>query len=151
MKKHDELPTDHEDYLIRSSHKAIKFAIRLLAVLMVFVIYLGVLDVIYVLYEQLSNPPVLLLDISEILKTFAAFLTVLIAIEIYQNIVLYLRTDVFPLRLVIATALMAISRKVIILDFNEISSDYILAISAVIVALGISFFLVDKDASEIKN
>ena len=105
MKKHDELPITHEDPLISFLHIAIKVAVRILAILMVLVIFWGVADVVYVLYEQLILPPFMLLDISDILKVFAAFLTVLIAIEIYQNIVLYLRTDVIPIKLVVATAL----------------------------------------------
>ena len=91
------------------------------------------------------KPPFMLLDISDILKTFAAFLTVLIAIEIYQNIVLYLRTDVIPLKLVIATALMAIARKVIILDFTKITALYIFAMGVVVLALGITYYLLGKD------
>lgn len=105
MKKHDELPTEFNDPLIAFLHKAIKFAVKILAVLMVLVIFWGVADVVYVLYNKLLQPPFMLLDISDILKTFAAFLAVLIAIEIYQNIVLYLRTDVIPIKLVVATAL----------------------------------------------
>jgi uncharacterized membrane protein (DUF373 family) len=145
MKKHDELPTEHDDPLIAFLHIAIKFAVRVLAILMVLVIFWGVADVIYVLYKQLMHPPFMLLNISDILKTFAAFLAVLIAIEIYQNIVLYLRTDVIPLKLVVATALMAISRKVIILDFKEVSPMYILATGAVVLALGITYFLLGKN------
>jgi uncharacterized membrane protein (DUF373 family) len=145
MKKHDELPTEHDDPLIAFLHRAIKFAVRILAILMVLVIFWGVADVVYVLYQQLIQPPFMLLNISDILKTFAAFLAVLIAIEIYQNIVLYLRTDVIPLKLVVATALMAISRKVIIIDFKEISPMYILSTSAVVLALGITYFLLNKN------
>ena len=48
------------------------------------------------------------------------WLSIITAIEIFQNIVLYLRTDVIPVQLVIATALMAIARKVIILDYSEV-------------------------------
>ncbi len=145
MNKHDELPTEHDDALISFLHKAIKFAVKILAVLMVLVIFFGVADVVYVLYRQLMKPPFMLLDISDILKTFAAFLTVLIAIEIYQNIVLYLRTDVIPLKLVIATALMAIARKVIILDFTKITALYIFAMGVVVLALGITYYLLGKD------
>ena len=111
MNNHDELPTEHDDTLISFLHKAIKVAIRILAILMVAVIFWGVADVVYVIYKQLLEPPFMLLSLSDIFKTFAAFLAVLIAIEIFQNIVLYLRTDVFPLKLVIATALMAMARK----------------------------------------
>jgi len=144
MQKHDELPTEHDDPLISFLNRLIKFAIRILAVLMVLVIFWGVADVVYVIYEQLMLPPFMLLDISDIFKTFAAFLAVLIAIEIYQNIVLYLRTDIIPIKLVIATALMAISRKVIIFDFKEVSPMYIFATATVVLALGITYYLLGK-------
>jgi len=146
LKIHDELPTKHDDPLIAFLNKAIKFSIRILAILMVLVIFWGVADVVYVIYEQLIQAPFMLLNISDILKTFAAFLAVLIAIEIYQNIVLYLRTDVIPIKLVVATALMAISRKVIIFDFKDVSSMYILATAAVVLALGVTYFLLGKIA-----
>lgn len=46
------------------------------------------------------------------LATFGAFIAVLIAIEILVNITAYLRNDVIQVKIVIATALMAIARKV---------------------------------------
>ena len=149
MKKHEELPTEHEDALLSFLHKAIKVAVKILAILMVIVIFWSVADVIYVLYKNLIDEPFMLLDISDIFKTFAAFLAVLIAIEIYQNIVLYLRTDVLPIKLVIATALMAIARKVIILDFKSFSADYIYATAAVVLSLGITYYLISRE--EIKD
>jgi len=149
MKKHDELPTKDNEPLIVYLNKLIKISLKILAVLMVLVIFWGVGDVVYVLYQKLITPPILLLEITDILATFAAFLAVLIAIEIYQNIVLYLRTDViFPVKLVVATALMAIARKVIILDFKEISALYIFATAAVVLALGVTYYLLSKDKSE---
>lgn len=148
MSTHDELPTKHHDPLISVLHKAIKLAIRMLAVLMVLVIYWGVADVLYVMYKQLIEPPFLLLSLSDIFKTFAAFLAVLIAIEIFQNIVLYLRTDIFPLRLVIATALMAMARKVIIIDFKDVIPMHIFAVASVILALGITYYLLGKNNDE---
>ena len=144
MRRHEELPTEHEDALISFLHKVIKFAVKILAILMVIVIFWGVADVIYVLYHNLIDEPYMLLNISDIFKTFAAFLAVLIAIEIYQNIVLYLRTDVLPIKLVIATALMAIARKVIIIDFKDLSPDYIFATAAVVLSLGITYYLISK-------
>lgn len=144
MEEHEELPTEYEDKLVACLHRLIKIAVKILAVLMVTVIFLGVGDVIYVLYQNLMEPPFLLLNITDLLKTFAAFLAVLIAIEIYQNIVMYLRTDVIPIKLVIATALMAIARKVIIIDFKDITPMYIFATAAVVLALGITYYLIGK-------
>ncbi len=148
MSKHNELPTEHSDPLIAFLHKLIKVALKVLAVLMVLVIYLGVADVVWVLYKRLAAPPVMFLGLHDIFKVFAAFLVVLIAIEIYQNIVLYLRTDVIPVELVVATALMAIARKVIILDFSELKPLYIFATASVVLALGITYYLLGRHHKE---
>jgi len=148
MRKHEELPTEHEDALLAFLHKAIKFAVKILSILMVIVIFWGVADVIYVLYHNLLEEPFMLLNISDIFKTFAAFLAVLIAIEIYQNLVLYLRTDVLPIKLVIATALMAIARKVIIIDFKDLSPNYVFATAALVLSLGITYYLISKKEEE---
>jgi uncharacterized membrane protein (DUF373 family) len=111
---------------------------------MVLVIVWGIGDVIYVLYQRISSPPVFLLSINDILATFGAFLAVLIAIEIFINISMYLKTNVIPVRLVVATALMAISRKVIIFDFEKITPPFIIGTAAVVLALGVTYWLISK-------
>tara|TARA_B100000700_G_scaffold86978_1_gene97876 strand:+ start:9559 stop:10020 length:462 start_codon:yes stop_codon:yes gene_type:complete len=139
---HNELPEEHSDPLIQALHRIIRVAVRVLAVLMVFVIIWGIGDVLYVLYQRLMAPPFLLLDINDIFQTFGAFMAVLIAIEIFINIRLYLGTNIIPIQLVIATALMAIARKVIVLDLDQVTAMEILGIAAVVIALGITHWLV---------
>ena len=140
---HD-LHLEHEDPTIRFLHRIIRLAVKVLAILMVLVIVWGLGDVIYVLYQRLTEPPFLLLQINDILATFGAFLAVLIAVEIFINISMYLSTNVIPVRLVIATALMAIARKVIIFDYERISPPYIYGTAAVVLALGITYWLITK-------
>jgi len=146
---HEELPPVHEDRLISYLHKVIRFAVKILAVLMVLVIIWGIGDVIHVLYTRLNQPPYLLLSINDLLETFGAFLAVLIAIEIFINIRLYLGTNIVPVKLVVATALMAISRKVIILDLDKLTPDYLLGIGAVVLGLGISYWLITREKTDI--
>jgi len=110
-----ELADKVEDPFIKFLHKIIRVAVKVLAALMVAVIVWGIGDVIY------------------------------IAIEIFINITLYLKTDIVPVRLVVATALMAISRKVIIFDFKEITPLFVLATAAVVFALGITYWLITKE------
>jgi uncharacterized membrane protein (DUF373 family) len=143
-----ELADDSEDAYMGFLHKIIRVAVKVLAALMVAVIVWGIGDVIYVLYQRLMEPPFLLLSISDILATFGAFLAVLIAIEIFINITLYLKTDVIPVRLVVATALMAISRKVIIFDFEKITPLLVLATATVVLALGITYWLISTRTRE---
>ncbi len=139
-----ELGGETEDPFIDFLHKIIRVAVKVLAVLMVAVIVWGIGDVVYVLYQRLVEPPFLLLSISDILATFGAFLAVLIAIEIFINITLYLKTDVIPVKLVVATALMAISRKVIIFDFEKITPPFVVGAAAVVLALGITYWLISR-------
>ena len=140
---HD-LYLEHEDITIRFLHRIIRGAVKILAILMVLVIVWGIGDVIYVLYLRITEPPILLLQINDILATFGAFLAVLIAIEIFINISMYLSTNVIPVRLVVATALMAIARKVIIFDFEKITPPYIYGTAAVVLALGVTYWLITK-------
>lgn len=142
-----ELTDKVEDPFIDFLHKIIRLTVKVLAILMVLVIVWGIGDVIHVLYQRLVSPPYMLLNISDILATFGAFLAVLIAIEIFINITLYLKTNVIPVRLVVATALMAISRKVIIFDFKDITPLFVLSTAAVVLALGITYWLITKETS----
>lgn len=138
---HQELPINHPDPLIGGMHRAIQWAVKGLAALMVLVIFLGLADVVYVLYQKLIAPPFLLLKINDIFYVFGAFMVVLIAIEIFINIPLYLGSHVFPVKLVVATALMAIARKIIILDVENLSYQYVFAIGLTLLALGITYWL----------
>lgn len=144
---HDEFSQSHSDPLIRFLHRVIRFAIQILAILMVLVIFWGVGDVIYVIYQNLMTPPMFVLDVGDIFQIFGAFMVVLIAVEIFTNIRLYLGTNELPVRLVIATALMAIARKVIILDLETIDANYVFGIAAVVMALGLTYWLLSKENS----
>jgi uncharacterized membrane protein (DUF373 family) len=111
---------------------------------MVFVIIMGVVDVGWTIYQKLMSAPRFILTISDMLATFGAFMAVLIAIEILINITIYLRDDVIHVKIVMATALMAIARKVIIMDFDKLDPAYIYAIAAVVCAMSLGYWLVHK-------
>lgn len=144
---HQELPVDFPDPFFRGLHHIIRFAIRVLALLMVVVILWGVGDVIYIIYARLVEPPFLLLTINDIFYTFGGFMAVLIAVEIFINIRLYLGTNIFPVQLVVATALMAIARKVIVLDFDDLTPMYLIGIAATTLALGVTYWLLRQGQS----
>lgn len=144
--KHEELPENTPDKLLNVLHANIKFAIKILAVLMVLVIYWSIADVLYVLYMRLSSPPYFLLDVEDILQTFGAFMVVLIAVEIFINIRLYLGSHVLPVELVVATALMAVARKIIVLDLKIVSAEQVFGLALVTISLGTTYFLLKRNA-----
>ena len=93
-----------------------------------------------------------LLNISDIFESFAAFLAVLVAIEIFVNIRIYLSSAEIPVKLVLATALMAVARKVIVLDFSKLDASEVLSLAAVVLALGVSYgFMVLSESRRVRD
>lgn len=131
----------HPDLVLDRLKLPIRIAVRALSVLMVFVILMGVADVVYVLYQKLSTPPYFMLEISDLLATFGAFMAVLIAIEIYVNIAVYLQENVIHVKIVMATALMAVARKIIIIDMKVVEPSQLYGLAAVTLATGLAYWL----------
>lgn len=124
--------------------QVIHLCLKALGLLMIIVIVSGVIDVAWTIYQKLMAKPRFILTIGDILMTFGAFMVVLIAIEIFQNIILYLRDDVIHVKIVLATALMAIARKVIILDYDELAPMYVIGTGVVLVATAVAYWFVHK-------
>jgi uncharacterized membrane protein (DUF373 family) len=146
-----ELSTEDKDPTIRILHMVIRFGVRVLAVLMTLLILWGIGDVVWIMFKRLMAPPFLILKMEDILAAFGAFLAVLIAIEIFLNITLYLKEDIIHVKLVIATALMAIARKVIVFDYKDLEAGYVYATAAVVLALGITYWLISKKPEKIES
>jgi len=141
-------PIDVNSRLINGLQIMIIWCIKILAILMTLTVIWSVIDVAINLYTQAIKPPYLIVNMDELLACFGSFLVVLIAIEIFMNIILYLRKDMGHLRLVLATALMAIARKIIILDYDHTPTYQIFGMGAVIAALGFAYWIVAQPAKQ---
>lgn len=139
--EHVELDPNHEDKIVRSCNRLIRHAVRVMSVFMLLVIGFAIIDAGYLLFTKITSPPFFILDVSDLLDVFAAALVVLIAIEIYSNVTLYLTADVIHVKLVVATALMAVARKVITLDTTELDPLYFLGYSGLGLAFGVTYWL----------
>jgi uncharacterized membrane protein (DUF373 family) len=142
---HDELSLDQEDKFIYFLHSAIRFAVKALALLMMLTVLWCVLDVVVVIYEEILSRPITELGKSEILHVFGSFMIVLIAVEIFINITLYIRNDVIPVKMVVATALMAVARKIIVFDFHDVSAMHVIGTAFLVLALGGSYWLLERE------
>ncbi len=134
-----------DEPIISELNKIIHFLVRILAIFMTFVIFWSVLNVAVLLYKKIVTSPFHLLNLSEILPIFGAFMIVLIAIELFVNITVYLREDVIHVKIVIATALMAIARKVIIFDFEKLTPFHLIGLSTIICALSLAYWLIGPE------
>ena len=78
------------------------------------------------------------------LQVFGFFLMVLIGLELLETIRAYLEENRVHAEVVFLVALVAVSRKVIILDYKDMTSGMLYGMSGLIIALGIGYFLVRK-------
>lgn len=141
---HVELDPNHEDPVIRIANVVIRQMTRALSILMVLVIAWTILDAMYTFGVHLIETPMLLVEGEDLLIVLGAVLSVLIAIEIYTNAALYLTSNVIHIRLVLATGLMAVARKVITFDYKEMDAAHIAAYAGLALALGIAYWLAGK-------
>jgi uncharacterized membrane protein (DUF373 family) len=75
--------------------------------------------------------------------------TVIIALEFKKSLLVLAerRDNVVQIRSVVMIALLAICRKVIILDLTETDASHILALAAAILALGVVYWLI-RDSNQ---
>jgi len=130
--------------LIGYLNKLVNYTVLVLAALMAFVVLCGVAEIAAELYVMIKSTPYVLLSISGITSTFASFLAVLIAIDIFINISLYVRKHVIAVRLVVATALMAVARKIVVLEFTDINPMQIIAMAGLVAVLGFCYYYLSR-------
>jgi len=82
-----------------------------------------------------------MIEIDSLLKIFGFFLLILIGIELLETIKAYLAEHVIHVEIVLEVALIAIARKVIILDLKDYSGVTVLAIAALIVSLAVAYYV----------
>lgn len=92
---YQELFVDFLDFFFCGLYYIICFVIWVLVLLMVVVIFWGVGDVIYIIYVCFVELFFLFLIINDIFYIFGGFMVVLIVVEIFINICLYLGINIF--------------------------------------------------------
>jgi uncharacterized membrane protein (DUF373 family) len=119
-----------------------------LVLMMSVVVFLSTVELGWIILRDIVTPPVVLLDIDELLDVFGFFLLVLIGIELLETIKTYFVEHVIHAEVVIEVAMIAIARKVIILDVKELPSLTLLGIAAIIITLAVAYWVVKRGVKE---
>ena len=118
-----------------------RIVVSALLVMMVITVILATIEVGWILIKDIATEPMFLLEVEELLDIFGLFLLVLIGIELMETLKVYLTERAIHVEVVFTVALIAVGRKVIILDVKEMSSQTLLAIAAIIAAMSFGYFL----------
>lgn len=122
--------------------------IQALMIMMAIVLGLATLDLGWLIVKDITSPPYIFLSVGQLLDIFGLFMLVLIGIELLETIMkTYLTQDQPHYEVVLSVAIIAIARKVIILDVKEIDSLSLIGIGCIVLALTAGYFLMKRSRS----
>ena len=128
-----------------------KIMIQVLMIMMAIVLALAILDLGWLIIKDIIHPPFLILSVSQLLDIFGLFMLVLIGIELLETIMKTYLTQGRPhYEVVLSVAIIAIARKVIILDLKKLNSLNLVGIASIIFALTAGYFLMKRSRSDDK-
>jgi uncharacterized membrane protein (DUF373 family) len=124
--------------------KVERLVVSSLLVMMVSVVFLSTVELGWIIIKDIITPPVFLLEVNELLDIFGMFLLVLIGVELLETVKMYLSEKTVHVEVVFTVAMIAIARKVIILDVKELSSLTLIGIGAIVLALSTGYYLLKR-------
>jgi uncharacterized membrane protein (DUF373 family) len=117
-----------------------------LAILMGIIVTASTIELAYLLTIDFikQSDKGILIDIDDLFEVFGLFFSVLIGFELYETVRLYLEENVFHAELILLVALIAISRKVILLDYKSMEPLSIIGIAILIGTITGGYYLIKK-------
>ena len=115
-------------------------------ILMVLIVFASVLELAIVLFQEVTDPGsgVLFLDISELFRIFGFIFIILIGFELLESIEMYFKKNVIHAEVVLLIAVIAVARKVILLDLEKYDPIAIIGLSLIILSLGACYSLIKR-------
>lgn len=110
-------------------------------VLLIVVIALSTIHLCVLIAQETWKPPRFLIPVQDLLELFGYFLLVLIGVELLETLKGYIKRNVLHARVVLEVAMIAVARKAITTEPNAVSALTLFGIAALIVALGVAFYL----------
>ena len=134
--------------MIEIVNKFEKLIYAVLMVMLIVVLLAALGDLIWLLFQSLVEKTPVLLESHELIMVLGAFLLVLIGVELLDTIKAYFIENTIHVEIIILLAVIAVARKVILLDPSGMNGfEYgfeLMGIGVIIVGLGAGYYLIKK-------
>ena len=127
--------------------KRIKQGVSLAVLLLMAVIVASsVIELSIVLFNEISDAKddSLFLDVDELFKIFSFVFIILIGFEMMETIEMYFKKNVVHAEVVLLVAVIAVTRKVILLDLEKYDPVAIIGLGIIILSLGACYYLIKR-------
>ena len=127
--------------------KRIKQGVSLAVLLLMAVIVASsVIELSIVLFNEIfdAKDDSLSLDVDELFKIFSFVFIILIGFEMMETIEMYFKKNVVHAEVVLLVAVIAVTRKVILLDLEKYDPVAIIGLGIIILSLGACYYLIKR-------
>jgi uncharacterized membrane protein (DUF373 family) len=121
-----------------------------LIVMLAIVVLSSTIDLARRILLDVLTPPILILQGAQLLEIIGLVLLIMIGVELVETIKTYFNERVVHVQIVLEVALIAIARKVIIVDVKEFSAETLVGVAALVLALSTGYYL-QRKARTISN
>jgi uncharacterized membrane protein (DUF373 family) len=134
--------------MIEIVNKFEKIIYAALMVMLMAVLVAAIIDLGYILFQAIFEISPWLLEAHEMILVLGAFLLVLIGVELLDTIKAYFKENTIHVEIVVLLAIIAVARKVILLDpTNMTGFEYgfeMMGIGVIVVGLSAGYYLIKK-------
>jgi len=139
--------------ILSITHAVKKWMIISVLIIMVIVLMASVVELVIILFQEITDVTNsgMVLDINELFRIFGFIFMILIGFELLESIEMYFKNNVIHAEVVLLIAVIAVARKVILLDLEKYNPIAIIGLSLIIIALGVCYFLIKRGNKKEEN
>ncbi len=134
--------------MLETVNRIEKLIYAVLMIMLIAVLIAAIVDLAWVLILSLTDITPWLLNSREMITVLGGFLLVLIGVELLETIKAYFRENTIHVEIVVLLAIIAVARKVILLDPGEMTGfDYgfqLIGIGILVLGLAAGYYLIKK-------
>ena len=132
------------DSAVSLIHVIKKWMSFIVLILMTIIVAISIIELGILLYVDIFDPTddVIFLEIDELFRIFGFFFIILIGFELIETVEMYFKDNIIHAEVVLLVAVIAVSRKVILLDLEKYEPLAIIGLGIIILALGGCYALI---------
>lgn len=136
--------TEQSAFVQRVARRAEHAIILALIIMMALVLVLATIELGRQIVIEMINPPWFVLDVDVLLDLFGVFMLVLIGIELLDTIKVYFNERVVHVEVVMLVAVIAVARKVIVLEPDYYDPLTLFGIALLVITLAVGYYLIKR-------
>ena len=142
-----------EHWVVRIQEKFEKIIVSILILMLIIVISFATYDIGQRLFTAIFKRSEFLfqLEKDDFYKIFSAFLLVLIGIELLQAMSVYLKGNAIHVETVLLVSIIAVSRHLIDINYDETDDFKLIGFAALILSLTVGYYFIKKAIHKIKS